>query len=102
MLTQWRQEAVAILAGCTAGRIDVAEANESPRPAEPELTFQRNGVRLAAGRTSRLATRKELEAEGSPIMDDRANDGRGARMASERTEGQRLWQSWLAIGNLVS
>jgi hypothetical protein len=29
-----------------------------------------------------LATRKEPEAEGSPIMDDRANDGRGARMAS--------------------
>ena len=27
--------------------------------------------------------RKELEAEGSPIMDDRANDGRGAWMASE-------------------
>ncbi|MCA9195825.1 MAG: hypothetical protein KDB03_28850 [Planctomycetales bacterium] len=26
---------------------------------------------------------KEAEAEGSPIMDDRANDGRGARMASE-------------------
>jgi hypothetical protein len=30
-----------------------------------------------------LATRKEVEAEGSPIMDDRANDGRGAWMASE-------------------
>jgi hypothetical protein len=28
-----------------------------------------------------LATGKELEAEGSPIMDDRANDGRGAWMA---------------------
>jgi hypothetical protein len=25
--------------------------------------------------------RKALEAEGSPIMDDRANDGRGARIA---------------------
>jgi hypothetical protein len=61
----------------------VAEAKESQRPAEPKLTFQRNGVRLAAESTSRLATGKELEAEGSPIMDDRANDGRGARMASE-------------------
>ena len=28
-----------------------------------------------------MATGKELEAEGSPIMDDRANDGRGAWMA---------------------
>lgn len=63
--------------------MDVAEANESPRPAEPELTFQRDGVRLAAERTSRLATRKELEAEGTAGMDDRRNDGRGARMASE-------------------
>jgi hypothetical protein len=27
--------------------------------------------------------RKERKAEGSPIMDDRANDGRGAWMASE-------------------
>ena len=63
--------------------MDVAEAKESPRPAEPELTFQRDGVRLAAERTSRLATRKELEAEGTPVMDDRRNDGRGARMASE-------------------
>jgi hypothetical protein len=62
--------------------MDVAEAIESPRPAEPELTFQRNRVRLGAERTSRVATGKELEAEGSPIMDDRANDGRGAWMAS--------------------
>ena len=61
--------------------MDVAEANESPRPAESELTFQRNGVWLAAERTHPLATRKEPEAEGSPIMDDRANDGRGARLA---------------------
>jgi hypothetical protein len=61
--------------------MDVAEANVSPRPAESQLTFQRDGVRLTAGRNSRLATRKELEAEGSPIMDDRANDGRGAQMA---------------------
>ena len=66
-----------------AGRMDVAEGKESQRPAELELTFQRVGVRLAAEKTSGLATRKELEAEGSPIMDDRANDGRGARMASE-------------------
>jgi hypothetical protein len=61
--------------------MDVAEANESPRPAEPELRFQRDGVRLAAERTLRLATRKELEAEGSPIMDDRASDDRAAWMS---------------------
>jgi len=30
-----------------------------------------------------LATRKEAEAEGTAVMDDRRNDGRGARMASE-------------------
>ena len=80
---QQRQDAAAILAGCTAGRTDAAEGKESPRPAEPELTFQRDGVRLAAERMSRLATRKELEAEGTAGMDDRRNDGRGARMASE-------------------
>ncbi|MEZ6100236.1 MAG: hypothetical protein R3E01_14805 [Pirellulaceae bacterium] len=71
------------MAGCTAGRMDVAAANESPRPAEPELTFQRDGVRLAAESTCRLATGKELEAEGTAGMDDRRNDGRGARLASE-------------------
>ena len=59
----------------------VAEAKETPHPAEPELTFQRNGVRLVAERTHPLATRKEPEAEGSPIMDDWASDGRGARIA---------------------
>lgn len=59
--------------------MDVAEANESPRPAEPELTFQRDGVRLAAERTLPMTTRKELEAEGTAGMDDRRNDGRGAR-----------------------
>ena len=76
--------------------MDVAEAKESPRPAEPELTFQRDGVRLGAERTSRLATGKELEAEGSPIMDDRANDGRGARMASEGAgHGSDQWQHGL-------
>jgi hypothetical protein len=32
---------------------------------------------------SRLATRKEPEAAGTAVMDDRRNDGRGARMASE-------------------
>lgn len=69
--------------------MDVAEANEAPRPAEPELTLQRDGLRLAAERTSRLATRKEPEAEGSPIMDDRANDGRRARMAGIAI-GQRI------------
>jgi hypothetical protein len=63
--------------------MDVAEANESQCPAEPELTFQRYGVRLAAERTSRLESQKELEAEGTAGMDDRRNDGRGARMASE-------------------
>ena len=82
-LTRRRQEAAAILAGCTAGRMRVAEAKESQCPAEPELTFQRDRVRLAAERTSRLATRKEPEAEGTAGMDDRRNDGRGARMASE-------------------
>jgi hypothetical protein len=71
--------------------MDVAEGKESPRPAEPEWTFQRDGVRLAAERTSRLATRKELEAEGTAGMDDRRNDGRGARMASEGAgHGRRL------------
>jgi hypothetical protein len=91
-----RQEAAAILAGCTAGRMDVAEGKESQRPAEPELTFQRDGVRLAAERVSRLAIRKEPEAEGSPIMDDRANDGRGARMASGGGKGVRTLFSSLA------
>jgi hypothetical protein len=38
--TRRRQEAAAIFEGCTAGRMDVAEPNESPRPAELELTFQ--------------------------------------------------------------
>ena len=63
--------------------MDVAEAKEPPCPAEPELTFQRDGVRLAAERTSQLVTRKELEAEGTAGMEDRRNDGRGAWMASE-------------------
>lgn len=54
--------------------MDVGEGEESPRPAEPELTFQRDGVRIAAQKTSPLASGKEPEAEGSPIMDDRAND----------------------------
>ena len=74
-----RQEAAGIFAGCTAGRTDVAEAKGSPRPAEPELTFQPDGVRLAAERMFRLATRKEPEAEGTAGMDDRRNDGRGAQ-----------------------
>jgi hypothetical protein len=69
--------------------MDVAEANESPCPAEPELTFQRDGVQLAAWKTSRLATRKELEAEGTAGMDDRRNDGCGARMAGIAT-GRRI------------
>jgi len=48
------------------------------------LTFQRDGVRLATDRTSRLATRKEVEAEGTAGMDSPPeNDGRGARMAFE-------------------
>jgi hypothetical protein len=76
--------------------MDVAEGKESQRPAEPELTFQRDGVRLAAERVSRLAIRKEPEAEGSPIMDDRANDGRGARMASGGGKGVRTLFSGLA------
>ena len=77
-LTRRGQEAAAILAGSTAGRMLVAEASESQRPAEPELTFQRDGVRLAAERTSRLATRKELEAEGTAGVDSPPeNDGRG-------------------------
>jgi hypothetical protein len=63
--------------------MDVAEANDSQRRAEPELTFQRDGMRLAAERTPRLATRKELEEEGTADMDDCYNDGRGVRMASE-------------------
>ena len=74
--------------------MDVAEANELPRPAELELTFQRNGVWLAAERTSRLATRKEPEAEGCPIMDDPASDGRGARMESEGAGVRAVSQSW--------
>lgn len=69
----------------------VAEAKEFPRPAEPELTFQRDDVRLAAERTSRLATWKELEAEGTAGMDDRRNDGRGAgwRPKAEGMEASR-------------
>jgi len=39
--------------------------------------------RSGAERLSPLATRKELEAEGTAGMDDRRNDGRGAWMASE-------------------
>jgi hypothetical protein len=35
-----------------------------------------------------LATGKELEAEGSPIMEDRANDGRGA---CHRCRNQLSW-----------
>lgn len=71
--------------------MDVTEGEESPRPPEPEPVFQRDGVWLAAERTSRLATRKEPKVEGSPIMDDRANDGRGARMTSEGGgHGRRL------------
>ena len=43
-----------------------------------------------------LESRKEVEAEGSPIMDDRANDGRGARMASEGAgHGSDQWQHGL-------
>lgn len=96
-VTQRRQDASAILAGCAARRIDVVEGKESPHPTERELTFHRDGERLAGESTSRLATRKELEAEGSPIMDDRANDGRGARMASMASEGaggRAASQSW--------
>jgi hypothetical protein len=48
--------------------MDVAEAKESPRPAEPELTLQRDGVHLAAERMSRLATGKELEVEDTTSM----------------------------------
>jgi hypothetical protein len=40
--------------------MDVAEANEFQRPAEPEWTFQRDGVRLAAEITFRLTTGKAL------------------------------------------
>lgn len=50
----------------------IAEAKSrraGTRPAEPEWTFQRDGARLAAERRSRLATRKELEAEGTAGMD---------------------------------
>jgi hypothetical protein len=102
---QRRQEAAGIFAGCTAGRMGVAEANESPRPAEPELALQRNGVWLAAERTSRLATRKEVEAEGTAGMDDRRNDGRGARMASSNDAKRnplksRAEQFW--AGSLLS
>ena len=57
----------------------VAEGEESQRPAELELTLQRVGVQAVAERMPALVTRKEQEAEGSPIMDDRANDGRGTR-----------------------
>jgi hypothetical protein len=38
---------------------------------------------VGAERPSPLATRKEVEAEGTAGMDDRRNDGRGAWMASE-------------------
>lgn len=48
----------------------VAEANESQRPAEPELTLQRDGVRLATERKSRLATGTESEAKDTAGMDD--------------------------------
>jgi hypothetical protein len=50
------------LAGCTVGRMDVAEAKSrsvGTRPAESELPFQRVGVWLAAERMSRLAPRQE-------------------------------------------
>jgi len=71
--------------------MDVADGKKFPRPAELELTFQRDGVRLAAERMSGLATGKELEAEGAAGMDARRNDGRGARMASEGGgHGRRL------------
>ena len=33
-----------------------------------------------------MATRKDREAAGTAVMDDRRNDGRGAWMASERTD----------------
>ena len=65
----------------------VAEANESPRPAEPELMSQRDGVRLAAERTSRLATRKELEAEGTAVMDAAAKTKADAMDAGMETGG---------------
>jgi hypothetical protein len=55
--------------------MDVAEANESPRPAEPELTFQWDGVRLTAERTFRLATGKELEARGAPASAGQGSGG---------------------------
>jgi antitoxin (DNA-binding transcriptional repressor) of toxin-antitoxin stability system len=42
-------------------------------------------------RTSGLATGKELEAEGSPIMEDRANDGRGA---CHRCRNQPSWLNY--------
>ncbi len=103
--TRRRQEAAGILAGCTVGRMDVAEEEEeeeSPRPAEPALTFQRDGVRLAVERMSGLATRKEPEAEGSPIMDDRAIDGRGAARGIRRLGVEYELRSWPASRNLVS
>ena len=66
--------------------MDVTEAKESPRPAELELTLQRVGVQAVAERMPALESRKEREAEGSPIMDDRANDGRGVRRRRARSE----------------
>jgi hypothetical protein len=52
-------------------------------------------MRLAAEKPLPLATRKEPEAAGTAVMDDRRNDGRGARMASsaegmeaDRAKGQ--------------
>jgi len=39
MIARRRHDAAAILPGCKAWLMDVAEAKASPRPAEPELTF---------------------------------------------------------------
>jgi hypothetical protein len=42
--------------------------------------------------------RKELEAEGSPIMDDRENDGRGARMASgDKGDSHQIWATYCRV-----
>ncbi len=49
VVTRRRQEAAAILAGRTAGRMGVAEANEPPCPAEPELTLRWSGCGNSAG-----------------------------------------------------
>lgn len=77
-----------ILGGMPAGRMDVAEAKESQRPAELAWTFERDGVRLAAERMFRLGTGKELEAEGCPIMDDLARRAAALGWLESRSGGR--------------